>query len=236
MNRPRLLITRPADEAARTVQAAEQAGFAAVLAPLLVMEPVAGPSPTARPDAILFTSPRAPQHLAEIAPELLDCPAYTVGARTTHAAQLAGFAVAGEGEGDGDAALLLAAARGNAEILHPRGEDHIALAVPQGVTLHGLTVYRARAVAALPASIVSALASGEIFATLLLSPRMALLFAELVQQAGLHKAALRLVALSANVAAAAGPGWAAVEVAQPPPRLAQAFAAAHRLWQGSGHA
>lgn len=235
MNRPRLLITRPADEAARTAEAAEQAGFEAVLAPLLLMEPVGATPPSARPDAILFTSPRAPQRLAAIAPALLGCPAYTVGARTAQAARIAGFAVGGEGEGDGNAALQLAAAQGNRVILHPRGEDHIALAVPADITLTALTVYRARAVEALPADIISQLASGEILATLLVSPRTARLFADLVLQAGLHRSSLHLVALSANVAKGAGPDWGGMAVAQSP-TLAQAFAAAHRLWQGSGHA
>lgn len=235
MTFPRLLITRPADEARRTAEAAQAAGFRPVEAPLLAIEQVDAVLPAGRPDAIIFTSPRAPQGLVGITPDLRDCPVYTVGARTTEAAIRAGFAIAGEGQADGNAALQLAAAAGHRVILHPRGEDHIALSVPEGVRLQGLEVYRARAVSTLSVEIVNQLESGEIFATLLLSPRTGRVFADLVQQAGLDLSALRLIALSAQVAEAAGPGWNAVEVADAP-RLDEAFAAARRLWQGVGHA
>lgn len=235
MNGPRLLITRPADEAGRTISAVAEAGFLPVEAPLFVVEPLPFELPAARPDAILFTSPRAPERLSPLAPELRGCPVFSVGPRTTQAALRAGFSVAGEGEGDGNSALRLAAGQGHREILHPRGEDHISLDVPQGVALVPLALYRARAVETLPADVVRQLAAGDIFATLLMSPRTACLFTTLAQRAGLDRQTLRLVALSSNVAEAAGFGWGEVEVADAP-RLEQALAVARRLWQGREHA
>jgi uroporphyrinogen-III synthase len=235
LNQPCLLITRPADEAARTVAAVEAAGFAAMEAPLLSIEPLDAVLPAARPDAILFTSPRAPERLAALAPGLKACPAITVGPRSSEAAVRAGFRVVAEGQGDGSAALRLAAGQGYYQLLHPRGEDHVALDAVPGVKLLPVIVYGARAESALAAPAVQALASGDIFATLLLSPRTAVIFAQLALKAGLHRRALRLVVLSPQVADAAGSGWQAAAVAAQP-RLSEALAAARRLWQGSAHA
>lgn len=235
MSQPGLLITRPADEAARTVHAVEAAGFRAIEAPLLSIEPLNAVLPADRPDAILFTSLRAPERLAALAPDIRDCPAITVGPRSSEAAIRAGFRVVAEGQGDGNAALRLAAEQGYHQLLHPRGEDHVALDTVPGVKLLPMIVYRARAESALAAPAVQALASGDIFATLLLSPRTAAIFAQLALKAGLHRQALRLVVLSPQVADAAGADWQAVAVAAQP-RLSEALAAARRLWQGSGHA
>ena len=235
MKPPRLLITRPADEAERTARAARAAGFDPVHAPLLTVEPLDFALPQQQPDALLFTSPRAPAALAGIDTAWKALPCYTVGPATTAAALRAGFLPAGEGAGDGNAALAMAAAAGRRRILHARGEDHIRLAVPDDVQLIGEAVYKARAAVALSPQVVRWLASGEIFATLLLSPHSAQTFAGLVRNAGILRAGLRLIALSPKVAASAGPGWLAVEVAEAP-RLDAAFAAARSLWQGSGHA
>ena len=234
MKPPRLLITRPDDEAERTAGAARAAGFEPVYAPLLIVEPLAFALPAQQPDSLLFTSPRAPAALAGIGAAWKALPCYTVGPATTAAALRAGFHPAGEGAGDGNAALAMAAAAGHRRFLHPHGEDHIGLHVPAGVQLIGMPVYKARAAVALSRQVVRQLASGGIFATLLLSPRVAQTFAGLVRQAAISRAGLRLVAISPNAAAAAGPGWLAVEVAGAP-RLDAAFAAAQRLWQGKGH-
>lgn len=232
--RPRLLITRPADEAERTAEAARQAGFEPVSAPLLLVEPLPHQLPGRHADALLFTSPRAPTVLAGLVNALAALPCYTVGPATTAAARRAGFAVKGEGAGDGNAAVELVAREGHHRILHPRGEDHVSLIVPDSVELLGFPVYRARAIPELSAAVVEQLAAGEIFAALLLSPRTAGLFADLIQRAGVPRAAVRLVTLSPNVSATAGSGWRAQEVAEAP-RLDAAFAAARRLWQGGGH-
>ena len=235
MSRPLLLLTRPTDESARTLAAVEAAGFAALESPLLRIETLAFAAPEALPDAILFTSPRTPRRLAEAAPHLRACPCVCVGARTRQAAVRAGFSVVGSGDSDGDAALRLAAGLGYRRILHPRGENHMRLAVPPGAIVTPLPVYRAVAASALADDILQALQRQMILATLLFSPRTAQIFAGLVQAAGLSRASLNLVALSANVADAAGPGWRSVEVATAP-RLEEALAAARRLWQGLGHA
>lgn len=229
MSDPRLLITRPADECERTADAVRAAGFTPVLAPLLTIETLDFALPLTQPDAILFTSPRAPAILASVAPELLGCTAYSVGPRTTEAATAAGFRIQGEGQGDGNEALRLAGAR-HRHILQPRGADHIDLVVPDGVFLHPVSVYRAKEVLRLPADIVEQLAAGDILATMLFSPRTARIFAARVADAGLLRSTMSLLTLSAHVADAAGHGWRAVERADAP-RLDETLAAARRLWQ-----
>lgn len=233
MKKPRLLLTRPADEVGRGAELARAAGFDPVCAPLLVIERLDFRLPDGKADALLFTSPRAPQELARHAPETLALPAYCVGPRTAQAAVRAGFAVEGQGESDGNAILRHMAGRGCRDILHPRGENHIELQIPEGLSLLGVAVYRAKAVP-LPPETVQALQKGDMLATLLFSPRTARIFRELVESAGIQRESLALVALSHNVAESAGPGWQAVEVAARP-TLEEALAAARRLWQGKAH-
>ncbi len=249
MSRPLLLITRPAEEAARTAWLAEAAGFGAILAPLLTIEPVGHTLPEGPHDAILFTSARAPSRVRGWAHDL---PVWAVGPHTADAARAAGFRIAGVGDRDGSATLVAAAAAGARRLLHLAGEALAPLAIPKGLTLDVLTVYRARPVDHLPPDAVAALSSRHDVGGLLLSPRTAALYRTRVCEAGLDPARLSIVTLSAAVTDAAGPGWqAAVQAARP--RLDAAVAAAARhfgatgpglqglanaraLWQGSGDA
>lgn len=231
MNRPRLLLTRPVEEAARTVALAEAAGFVAVVAPLQTICPVEWGVPAVRPDALLFTSARAP---AFCRGRFLDVPAYAVGPHTAAAAKAAGYGVGGEGEADGSAALALAVAGGARVVLHPGGAERAPIMVPPDVRLHQVTIYDAPAVAALPPAAAAMLGDGAVFATLLFSPRAAGIFARLSDAAGLDRRQLRLIAMSPAVAAAAGSGWRRLAVASRP-GLEAVFAAAHGLWQGEPH-
>jgi uroporphyrinogen-III synthase len=234
LTRPLLLLTRPAEEAGRTAAAAEAAGFEAISVPLLAIVPLAFEVPEAAPEAILFTSARAPRLVAARAPGLLAVPAYAVGARTGEEAVEAGFRLAGTGESDGSAILTSMAHAGIRRVLHAAGEATAPLHVPPGVQLVRVVVYSANRVPALPAPAQTALADGRVHATLLFSARTARHFRDLVTGAGLDPAQLRLVALSRAVAEAAGEGWAAVAVADRPD-LAGALAAARLLWQGEAH-
>jgi uroporphyrinogen-III synthase len=234
LKRPLLLLTRPAEEAERTATAARAAGFEALCCPLLEIVPVPFEPPEATPEALLFTSARAPAIVAARAPALRAVPAYAVGARTGEEAEKAGFRLAGTGDRDGTATLRLMARSGVYRVLHAAGEATAPLQVPPGVQLARLTVYSAARVPALPAPGLSALAEGRAFATLLFSARTARHFRDLATTAGLDLARLRIVALSPAVAQAAGTGWASVVVAAQP-ELAGALAAARLLWQGEAH-
>ncbi len=231
-----LLITRPWPAAQRTAAAARLAGFTPLIAPLLRIEPIAWHPPATLPDALLFTSAEAPPLARALSaiPAYAALPTYAVGARTADAARAAGFDVRAMGAADGSAALALAVAGGARRLLQVGGMDRAALCLPRGVRLTHLPVYAARTVEALPPPVVAALAGADVMATSLFSPRTAGLFAALADAAGLQRAQLRLVTLSRAVAAAAGPGWRAVAVADAPTE-ALLFAAAKRLWQEDAH-
>jgi uroporphyrinogen-III synthase len=231
---PRLLVTRPADEWERTAEAVREAGFEPVAAPLFTVSPRPWALPAVDPDALLLTSPRAAPALAAHREALFGLPVFCVGARTAESARAAGFAPLLVGDSDGAAVVRQAVELGCRDILHPGGVDRIELKAPDGVRLHPVAVYESRAVDALGADAAAALADGGTTATLLFSPRAAALFASLVDAAGIARAGLGLVALSAQVAAAAGPGWQTVETARKP-ALPDMLAAAGALWHRAGH-
>ncbi|MGL6042615.1 MAG: uroporphyrinogen-III synthase [Sandaracinobacteroides sp.] len=231
MSRPLLLLTRPAAETARTAAAAMAAGFDVLSFPLLEMEALDWEPPAGPFQAILFTSARAPALVADRAPGLVALPVYAVGPRTAEVAAAAGFRIAGQGLDDGVSAAKLAAGQGIASLLHLGGEDRAPLPAPQGLQITHVPVYAARRVEALSGEIRQALAAGRVLATLLFSARTARHFGSLVADAGLEPAALRVVVLSAAVAAAAGAGWASVAIAARPD-VAAMLAASHSLWQG----
>lgn len=234
MIRPLLLLTRPAEEIDASRAAAERAGFDTLAAPLLRIEALQWAAPDHLPDAVLFTSARAPALAAEHAPWLRAVPAYAVGPRTAAAASAAGFALAGAGEADGSAILATMAGEGRRDILHLSGADTAPLTLPQGVRLTRVPVYAASLVEELPAHIATALRDGACLATLLFSPRTARQFRKLISDSAIAPAGQRIVALSDAVAAAAGGGWRNMVVAEVP-ALDAALAAALSLWQGSRH-
>ena len=229
--RPLLLLTRPVEEAGRTAAAAAEAGFDTLAAPLLEIHPLAFSVPAGPFDALLFTSARAPAIAAAQAPQLRALPAHSVGRRTAEEAQACGFRTGVVGEADGTALLAAVAAGGAQRLLHLAGAATAPLQVPAGLALARVPVYAARRVGALPEAAAAALRADAVFATLLFSARTARHFRELVADCGIAPGRLRLVALSAAVAEAAGAGWAGVAVAGQPD-VAGALAAARRLWQG----
>jgi uroporphyrinogen-III synthase len=232
LSRPLLLITRPAEEGERTAAAARTAGFDALMAPLLQVEPCEWHLPDTPPQALLFTSARSPALVAAAHPGLRACPAYAVGTRTAEVAREAGFEVIAVGAADASDILRLAAGQGVGRLLHLAGAATAPLEVPPGLQLERRSVYAARRVPQLPDAAAAALAAGRVFAVLLFSARTATHFAALFDAQGLNRATVRLVLLSRAVLAASGPGWRAAAVA-PAPSLDGALAAALRLWQGN---
>lgn len=230
---PTLLVTRPAGAAPSTAAAARAAGFAVVAAPLLRIVDLPWQPPAAGAQAILFTSAEAPGRLAHD-PLLRSLPAYAVGARTAAAASAAGFAVRATGNRDAAAALEAALSDGVRHLLHPGGRDRAALDLPSGIRADSIDVYAAVLVDDVPEEVLVAMRHGEIFATLLYSPRTAAQFAYLMDRAAIARAGQRLVVLSPAVACAAGTGWLSVAVADAPAER-EIFAAARTLWQEAGH-
>jgi len=217
-----VLILRPEPGASATAARARAMGLAPVVAPLFEVEPLAWSPPTGRRhDAIFFTSAHAAR-LGGAGLEALRClPVYAVGEATADAARAAGFAQVHAGPADGAALLALAAADGVRRALHLCGRDHMPLRHPD-VEVEAQPVYAAVECGApldIPAGAVA----------LLHSPRAAALFARRVRGRG----GIRIAAISAATAAAAGEGWAAVAVAARP-RDEAVLEVAHALCQSSG--
>lgn len=198
----RILILRPQPGADETAMRARAIGLDPIVAPLFTLHALAWQPPDpARFDAIVLTSAHAARLGGGGLTPFLALPCYAVGERTAEAAQAAGFTDIRIGPSDGLALVALARAQGAEALLHLGGREHIVL---DRVT--HVPVYAAEAGGALPADALDAL-------VLLHSPRAAAGFAAL---AGRRRGAIRIAAISAQTAAAAGEGWQAVAIAAAP--------------------
>lgn len=203
-----ILILRPQPGADATAARARALGMEPVVAPLFTVKPLAWTAPPGRFDAVMLTSANAARHAGGGMTPYLGLSCYAVGDATAAAARTAGFGDVRTGSSDGAALVALMAAEGVRTALHPCGADHVAL--PDSVRIADVPVYASEAVADLPGAARAALADGAL--ALLHSPRAAALFAALVAE----RAAIRIVAISAAAAEAAGTGWAAVAIADRP--------------------
>lgn len=202
----KVLILRPQPGADETAARAKALGLNPVVAPMFTVRALPWSPPSAAAcDAVLLTSANAPRLGGDAMTPFVGLPCYAVGESTAEAARTAGFAEVRTGPSDGAEMLAKAAADGVAAALHLCGREHIALTHP-GVAVTAIPVYAAEAAGDLPGGIEDMLA-------LLHSPRAAAAFAAL---AGDRRGRIRLAAISAQTAAAAGDGWALVGVAEAP--------------------
>ena len=158
------------------------------------------------PEAIMFTSPQGARCAARAA--AWHVPAYAVGSATAAAALAAGFGDVRDGGGTAQALVDRIAADGFARVLHLAGADRTAVVVPDGLRIEVVTVYRA---ALLPLVEMPA-----VDWVLLYSARTAAHFAHEIDRLAVPRRDVSIGVLSAAVAAAAGPGWRAVVVADAP--------------------
>lgn len=163
-------------------------------------------------DAVMLTSANAARHAGPGLAALRHLPCYAVGASTARAASGVGFADIRAGDYDGAALMAIMADDDVRRALHLCGEETADL--PALVPLAKRVVYESRAATSLPELARSAMADAPI--ALLHSPRAAALFGKLVDDAELSRGPVTLIAISPNAAAAAGPGWRAVHVADRP--------------------
>jgi uroporphyrinogen-III synthase len=199
MNR-RALVLRPEPGASATVARLAAAGLEASAVPLFAVASVAWAVPADGFDALLLTSANAVRHGGDLS-AVRHLPVVAVGAATAAAATAAGLDVRWTGAGDAKAAAALVPAM--TRLLHLAGRDRVAL---DGVA--AVTVYDS---VALPVA-REAMAAAKGGVVLLHSARAAARFAELAAELP----DVRIAALSAAVAQAAGPGWAEVAVAARP--------------------
>ena len=243
----RILLTRPLRESRALARRLRAAGHSVRLAPMLEIRPL-GDARIATKDvaALVFTSANGVRFGAPRL-ESRDLPAWCVGPRTAAAARRAGFTPVIDAAGDAAAlADRIIADREPAAgtLLHLAGRDHRAELAARlraaGFHLRTEIVYEARPAAALPRHVSAALKSGDIDLVLLYSPRSAARFSRLLRAAvGADAIArLRIAALSAAVAEAAGGGYGRMIVA-PAPRTdallhAVEWATGERMTRRSG--
>ena len=222
----RVLVLRPEPGATATVERAKERGLDAVSRPLFEIEPVEWHAPEpSRFDALLLTSANAIRHGGEGLKRLRGLPVHAVGAATSDAAREAGFDVASTGHSGVD--RLLGSIEAEIRLLHLCGEDRKPPADARQ-EIASIVVYRAKP---LPAPELSAAQGGV---ALIHSPRAGRRFAELVDAAGLDRGSVRIAAISAAAADAAGTGWAASEAAETPEDDALLALAERLCKNGSG--
>jgi uroporphyrinogen-III synthase len=192
----RVLVTRPADDSARTAEALRAAGHEPLVVPLFEIQPLAHAMPQPV-DAFIATSANALRQ-AQLTPENCTVPVYTVGDATAAAAKVAGFGVIHSARGDSTdlAALLKGELKPGAHIAYLAGiprQDDALQALSGQFRLSTLETYRTIAVETVPEGISAGLASGQIDAILHFSPRSAQIFADLIDKAELFAKADRVV-------------------------------------------
>ena len=201
----KILVLRPQPGADETAARARALGLEPVVAPLFAVRPLAWTPPDpAGFDAVMLTSASAARQASEGLTAFKALPCYAVGEATAAAAGEAGLTDIRIGPDDGKTLLLMMAEDGVRAAFHACGQDHLAFRHPD-VAITRAPVYAAEPVERLPVAAEDMLA-------LLHSPRAAALFAGLAGD----KARIRIAAISARTARAAGEGWHSISVAPRP--------------------
>jgi uroporphyrinogen-III synthase len=202
-----VVVVRPAPGHGATMAALHMAGLTARWLPLFEARAVEWTPPDPDTvDALLMTSAQGVRLAGPGLDHLRHKPVVAVGPATAAAAREAGLSVVLTGTRDAAAVVAEARAAGLTRLLHLAGRDR----VETGAMVR--TVYAADPCAIAPATIATL--AGEI--VLLHSARAAQRLAALLDEAGLARSTVTLVAISAKVAQAAGVGWAGVVVADGP--------------------
>jgi uroporphyrinogen-III synthase len=206
-----VLLTRAADEAARSAAKLEASGHSALPSPVLEMVPTGAQWPTGMINAVLATSSRAFELFSDMPdwplPEARRLmPLYVVGERTREAAHERGFE--GQAQIEPDAkelgAKVAASLPPAARLVYLAGRDRKPdleqSLVDAGHMVEVVEVYAAQAADALTETAIAALESGEIGAVLHYSRRSAEIFVDLAQRAGLELRNHTHVAISRDAA------------------------------------
>ena len=216
-----LLIVRPQPGADATAARVRALGFHPVIAPLFAIEPVAWTPPDPEHfDALLLTSANAVRHAGEVLSRYAALPTFAVGRATEGVANARGLRVVATGDSGVEAILPAIEAEGWTRVLHLAGRDHHPY---PSTALHITTCIVYAAV--------------ETAATLPNPPCVALLHSERAATRLAHlasdRAAIAVVAISSDVAKAAGPGWRHVAIAPTPDDAAMLALAARLCEEGT---
>lgn len=204
----RLVIVRPEPGASATLERAAALGLGALAMPLFAVEPLAwDPPDPGEFDALLLTSANAVRHSGAGLEAFRALPAYAVGEATAAAARGAGLIVAASGEAGVE--RLLAAVPPDLRLLHLCGEHRTDSVARQAIA--SVPVYRS---IELPPPEGFGRIEGQVVA--IHSPRAGRRLDELADSAAIDRPSVRIAAISAAAASAAGAGWERCEAAPRP--------------------
>ncbi|WP_207455416.1 uroporphyrinogen-III synthase [Azospirillum sp. SYSU D00513] len=190
--RPRILVTRPAEDAAPLAEKLRSRGYEVALEPMLEMVWLDGPEPDLTGvQALLFTSANGVRAYAKRT-DRRDRPAYAVGDSTAAAARAIGFERVESASGDVYALADLVRRRcapAAGGLLHVAGSkvagDLAGLLGQAGFSVRRETLYEAVAATRLSALTSEVLRTGSVEAALFFSPRTARSFVTLLGEAEL---------------------------------------------------
>jgi uroporphyrinogen-III synthase len=206
-----IAVLRPEPGNAATAAAIEALGLAAIRLPLFEVHAIAWTPPDiARFDALLLTSANAPRHAGAGLAALRGLPVHAVGDATAAAARDAGLEVVAVGDRDGAALVAAAAESGVRRGLLLGGRDRAVEAHP--IIAEAIAVYASEPVAVA----IEALDQLAGSVVLLHSARAARRVADLIDRAGIDRRTVRLAAISAAAADAAGGDWERIAAAATP--------------------
>jgi uroporphyrinogen-III synthase len=232
----RLLITRPAPDALSLEAALEKRDIEATLEPLLSVSFDDGEAVDLEGAQALIATSRNALRALEGRPVLVEAqglPLFAVGKATSAQARSVGFEVVVTGAGTASAlvAQIVSVLEPAAGLIVHLAGDTLAGNIKSELEAHGFrvrapVVYRMRAATALSEDTIEQLAMSEIDGVILLSPRTASIYADLIRRHGLGSVARGLVhfCLSEAVAKRLQPlGSVKAEVAAAP-RLEEVLA------------
>ncbi len=207
----RLIIIRPQPGADATANRAATLGIATIVAPLFEVRPVEWALPAIRDyDALMITSANALTYGGPALEQLRNLPVLAVGEATAEHAKTHGFKIAATGNSGVAELLEMPETQGLHNILWLAGADHMAVTPPAPLKVDCVVVYES---CVLPPSDALAAALNTPAVTALHSTRAARTFNQVCGDLAIDKARQSIVALSADIAQAAGGGWCAVSVA-----------------------
>jgi uroporphyrinogen-III synthase len=224
----RILVTRPEPDASHEAGKLAALGHQPVLAPLLTIDTITGVALQLEgAQAVLATSRNALRALASHRglPEALPLPLFAVGEATAREALALGFSDVTAGPGTGAMLAKLVSEElkpGQGTLVHLAGEtlafDLKAALEQQGFVVRQPVLYRAVAARDLPAEVPRLIEAGRLDGAILMSPRTARIFADLLDRQGALTQAKRMVCYCLSEAVAEGliPLGFAVRVAAHP--------------------
>ena len=234
---PKVLVTRPREDAEEVCDALRLRGFEPILAPMMEIRIESGVALSLDDvQAILLTSANGARALAA-ATERRDIPVLTVGEASARKTRGLGFSHVDSAHGDvASLGRLVRRTLNPAQgpLLHVAGSvtagDLAGDLARAGFALRREMLYQAEVVETLPTAAAQALAEGDVAYGLFFSPRTAATFVTLIKRAHLDVSDVTAVTLSAAVASQLMVlSWRGVLIARTPEQVAL-FAALDEDW------